>query len=392
MTSAAVLVTDGHLRPALAVVRSLGRAGYRPYVCSPRRRSLAGSSRYALADGQVPDPLSHPEALAEAVEALVRRWSVSLLLPISEEALSVLLSRGNRLRGTDVPFPPYDVFQKASDKRYVLALAESLGIATPEQVVVDDRDSLDGVQQELPPFPLVVKPARSVAGEGAERRKFGVTYAASRPELDRIIESLPSGAFPVLLQRRIEGPGTGVFFLIWESAVLALFAHRRVREKPPSGGVSVCAESVTADPSIVEQSRTLLAALNWRGPAMVEFKQESATGRYYLMEINGRFWGSLQLAIDAGVDFPRLLVAASLGESPTPVTAYPTGVRRRWWWGEVDHLLARLRGEEDPNGGGGRLKALRTFILPGRGTRHEVLRLDDPWPFVRESVDWFRRR
>ena len=105
MTSAAVLVTDGHLRPALAVVRSLGRAGYRPYVCSPLRRSLAGSSRHALANAQVPDPLSHPEAFAEAVEALAKCWSVSLVLPISEEALSALLPRGDHLPGVGLTLP-----------------------------------------------------------------------------------------------------------------------------------------------------------------------------------------------------------------------------------------------------------------------------------------------
>ena len=38
---------------------------------------------------------------------------------------------------------------------------------------------------------------------------------------------------------------------------------------------------------------------------MVEFKHDERDGVPKLMEINGRFWGSLQLAIDAGVDFPR---------------------------------------------------------------------------------------
>ncbi len=50
---------------------------------------------------------------------------------------------------------------------------------------------------------------------------------------------------------------------------------------------------------------------------MVEFKADARTGTPYLMEINGRFWGSLQLAIDAGVDFPAILVAAALG-APIP--------------------------------------------------------------------------
>lgn len=124
---------------------------------------------------------------------------------------------------------------------------------------------------------------------------------------------------------------------------------------------------------------------------MVEFKQDDATGVRYLMEINGRFWGSLQLAIDAGVDFPALLVAAALGEKTTPVLEYQVGVRVRWWWGEVDHLIARLRGN-DARGSGGRWQAIRNFVLPGKRVLNEVLRVNDPWPFLRETLDWVRRR
>src|SRR5678815_1154177 len=107
-----------------------------------------------------------------------------------------------------------------------------------------------------------------------------------------------------------------------EMCIRDRFAHRRIREKPPSGGVSVLSESVAADPETVRKSLALLSALDWNGTAMVEYKQDRVTGQRYLMEINGRFWGSLQLAIDAGVDFPALLVAAALGEHPAPVTQY----------------------------------------------------------------------
>ena len=124
---------------------------------------------------------------------------------------------------------------------------------------------------------------------------------------------------------------------------------------------------------------------------MVEFKEDRITGRRYLMEINGRFWGSLQLAVDAGVDFPTLLVSAALGGRPVPVTHYKLGVRERWWWGEVDHLLARLRGTSAP-GQGSRANAVRVFLRPGPGIRNEVLRADDPWPFVRETIAWLHGR
>jgi predicted ATP-grasp superfamily ATP-dependent carboligase len=129
---------------------------------------------------------------------------------------------------------------------------------------------------------------------------------------------------------------------------------------------------------------------------MIEYKVATATGTPYLMEINGRFWGSLQLAIDAGVDFPMLLTRLALGQRPAPVTTYRVGVRSRWFWGDVDHVVARLRRSPDklalPPGSRGRWGAVWDFLTSwGPASREEILRLDDPLPFLRESRTWLRQ-
>lgn len=387
----AVLVTDGHLRSSLAVVRSLGRAGYRVFVCSPRRRSLAGASRYAITESQIPGALAKPDAFADAVVDLVANWNIDVVIPMSEEAMLALLPASERMARVCIPFVPLEVFRQAADKRYVTELAATLGMAVPAQMVVEKADDVRSLADPPFSFPVVVKPSKSVAGETAARTKNAVSYATDREELVDRLSALPPASFPVLVQQRIEGPGTGIFLLRWNSATIAQFAHRRVREKPPSGGVSVCAESVAIDPSTAAAATRLLDALCWQGPAMVEFKQDARTGVRYLMEINGRFWGSLQLAIDSGVDFPALLVKAAMGNEITPALEYRVGVRLRWWWGEVDHLIARLR-RNYGRAFGGRWQAIRDFALPGRGARNEVLRSDDPRPFVRETLDWIQRR
>src|SRR2546421_10171674 len=109
------------------------------------------------------------------------------------------------------------------------------------------------------------------------------------------------------------------------------------------------------------------------------------------MEVNGRFWGSLQLAIDAGVDFPTLLVRCALGQEPPAQKAYRVGVRSRWFWGDVDHLYLRLTRSAAAlhleNGRRSRLAALIDFVRfrPGRD-RSEVWRWRDPAPFVVETL------
>jgi hypothetical protein len=161
----------------------------------------------------------------------------------------------------------------------------------------------------------------------------------------------------------------------------------------------VRAESVPLDPRLAEQAERLLRRFHWRGVAMVEFKQDQASGRTCLMEVNGRLWGSLQLAIHAGVDFPRLLVDAALNRAPAPVEAYRVGMRARWWWGEVDHVLARARrsasalalpaGQPVPSP-----LALAVDVLraPLSGVRGDVFQWRDPKPALRETLDWLRGR
>ena len=124
---------------------------------------------------------------------------------------------------------------------------------------------------------------------------------------------------------------------------------------------------------------------------MVEYKYNERTDEYVLMEINGRFWGSLQLAIDAGVDFPRLLVERALALRFPPVLEY-TEVVSRWEWGEIDHLIARVRRNPDL---WTLLRATGTVLkswllaLAGRNSA-EVFRWRDPAPFAIETVQWLR--
>jgi len=391
---ATVLVTDGEQRAALAVVRSLGRAGHTVYVCSSRSGSLAGASRYARGRFVVPSPLTDPEAFAADVIARCEACSADVLLPVTEAALLPLLDPAHRPANVRLPFPDFDAFRSACDKHYVTTIAKDLGIRVPAQVVLAEPSDAPPLDLR---FPVVVKSARSVVDSGRRRMRTGAVHAADAAALAAVVAEMPPAAYPLLVQERITGPGVGAFLLLWNGEVLASFCHRRLREKPPSGGVSVYAESVAPDAELLGAATALLKRLDWRGVAMVEFKRDLQTGEPYLMEVNGRFWGSLQLAVDAGVDFPALLVAAALGEEVTPVRSYRVGTRTRWFLGDCDHLIARLRYSNEqlalPPGTGGRLAAVRDWIAAFHpGVRSEVLRYDDPLPALREAIDWLRRR
>ena len=386
-----VLLTDGNERATLAAARSLVAAGYDVHVISHKRFSLAGASRGVRSHLITPDPLQDPVGYAVAVGTVAARCQAAVLLPVTDPAVEALLEyRGSLPEEVRIALPDLACYRAAADKVALISLAAAAGLAVPQSVVV--RSPAD-VGMPIPDswFPCVVKSHRSVVREERRRRSLPVTFVADPRGCERTLRALPAGAFPVLVQRRVRGPGEGLFLLRWQGRTVALFAHRRLREKPPAGGVSVYRESIPIPPELGEAGERLLASLNWNGVAMIECKRDERTGRHVLIEINGRLWGSLQLAIDAGVDFPALLVRCVLGGEVPVQGPYRVGVRSRWFWGDLDHLYLRLTRSaaalqlEAPSTS--RLGALVEFLRfrPGRD-RAEVWRWRDPAPFLLETL------
>jgi len=254
LMSPSVLVTDGQERSALAVVRSLGKAGCRVYVCSTTGRSLAGASRYCVADIKVPDAVTASRSFVAAVEGIVHERKIDVLIPISEGSLLSLLPEQHRLAGASVPFAASESFRRICDKETVLRTAARLGIATPPQHILASPADRAHFDPDSIRFPLVVKPARSLSDGNGARVRASVRHVADRAALDAALDSYRPESYPLLLQQRIDGPGVGVFLLLWEGEVLATFAHRRIREKPPGGGVNVYCESVRQSPDVIQRS------------------------------------------------------------------------------------------------------------------------------------------
>jgi hypothetical protein len=149
---------------------------------------------------------------------------------------------------------------------------------------------------------------------------------------------------PTLLQEFVPGDGYGIFALFSDGKPRAWFAHRRLRDVVATGSGSAFRESIPLDARMKTYAERLLTALRWHGVAMVEFKVDSRDGVPKLMEVNGRFWNSLPLAIAAGMDFPFLLYRLAIDGDIAPMNSYKVGVRSRWLLGDLRHLISVVQG------------------------------------------------
>jgi len=382
-----VLVLDGQTNQALACVRSLGRAGCDVLVAATRNRPLAAWSRFCRGRfklrGETP-------AAFQALRAWATARHITMVLPLTERSC-VLCNLDREVweqAGITVACPPDAVLRRAFDKAITIEAARACGVSVPPTRMPTSMNDAHAAVQELG-FPCVVKSRFSNAWNGTQfLADPGTGYVRDASELERAITAhRQADSWPVL-QAFVPGQGKGVFALFDHGRAVAWFAHERLRDVRPSGSGSSLRSSAALDPRLLGPAERLLTDMQWHGPAMVEFRDDGVHPPY-LMEVNGRFWGSLQLAVSAGADFPQWWLSIVRGRPVERRTNYVTGVTVRWLWGDVKRFLYILAGA--PSGYPGRYPSIGQGLreLFGRqppGTHLEAWDPDDRWPAVGEWV------
>lgn len=379
-----VLVLDANQRSSLAVTRSLGKlANIKIITADASADALAAHSRHSDEYVQHPSINDTPQEFQEWLINFVKSHQIEWVFPVTEVSSQTILQLQDRLLPCQIPFAKLDTVMKLADKWSLVELAKSIGIPCPATKYFNNAAEVN--VNDIAQYPIVVKPSLSKIYNGSTWINTAVHIASSEGALTKLLQDKDYlRDFPFMLQEFIPGHGAGVFALYDHGKPITFFAHRRLREKPPRGGVSTLSESAIPDPNLLAMVKELLDAAAWHGIAMVEFRV-AADGTPYLMEVNTRFWGSLQLAIDSGVDFPALLYRVCCREHIEPTHEYTEGKRLRWLLGDIDSLYLALRDSNFtwPQ----KLRRLLDFVTPHPfKTRHEINRWNDLGPA------WFELR
>jgi len=281
-------VTDGSYAHALAIVRALGRAeteitvGERATI--PRLRHVARWSRYCGRGFSYPDPDQTGGATVAALRELFSQQHYDVFMPVSLTMTELAVYHAHEFP-VGAMLPSTDAFDIAADKKRTFEFAQGLGIPIPLTFNAAEYSRLD--------LPCVIK-----------HRRSGALIAHRADDLSEILSTIGKKMDHYLAQEYIPGRnGYGYFGLFSEGHELGFYMHERLMQWPIEGGPSVVARSFYHD-ELREYGRCILAALNWTGVAMVEFKRSTRDSKFYLMEVNPKYWGSLDLAIRAGCNFP----------------------------------------------------------------------------------------
>ena len=308
-----VLVCEAQERFSIAVIRSLGLAGYPVHACSPQIHALGFHSKFTSSTSISP-PFSSNE-FSSWLREYCKNHNIKCIIPTENLLLEIrpdfkyfkhLLPLSHDESIVYSGLSKFDLFQTLLDK--YPNTSDQLTNLPPAILIekgkhVPDNDSFR--QLETPLFVKADGCHSSIGAESITQKVETVDQA-----LDLVKERLKQFD-KLLIQGFSPGVGVGVFLLFKQGRILAKFMHLRLHEIPIQGWSSY--RKSWWHQEIYEDAEIKLREMNWEGVAMMEYRWNRVTNKFSLIEMNGRFWGSLHLALYAEVDFPAILVDAFHG-------------------------------------------------------------------------------
>lgn len=374
----------------LSVIRSLGRQGLQVHVAWCQPDSPALRSRYVNKFQDLPF-CDAEGAWVGQLQQLLEREHYDLVMPTNEQSTRAIYLHRQQLephaRLYLMDEPAFDV---VFDKVKSGELAERLGLRVPKTRMVTQPSDVESLQSELA-FPLVLKPISSYDPHSPLERR-NVVKAYHHDELDQQTRRLlPAG--PFMVQENFIGRGVGVELLVYQGIILLAFQHERVHQ-PIRGGASSYRKSVPIAPDLLDASKKFVAAMNYSGVIMVEFLVNDAGTDWRFVEANGRFWGSLPLAVAAGADFPFALYQLWVHDQRKFEQSYRVGLYCRNPVSDALWFLQNLRADRsDPTLATLPLTTVLAevgHVLTGR-ERFDTFTFDDPLPAIAEPLRYLRR-
>lgn len=328
-----VLVTDSNYKHSLGIVKSLGKEGIKPYILSYKKGSLCSYSKYSNEEIIINKDYNKKELIKELL-----KYNIELIILVGTTSFMRIVPWKKDLINSHINIVTVDEKTQniAFSKKDTYLLAEKIGVPTAKTYYPKSFDELELMIQNIT-FPCVIKGLYEVGGNI-------VDYAYNDKELkSKYINicnkyNLNEESGLPMLQEYITGEGCA-FFAVYKNGKCGLtFQHRRIREYPVTGGASVCAESYKNE-KLEKYGKKLLDSLKWHGVAMVEFKLNNI-GEPILMEINPKFWGSTDLALEAGVNFPKALIDIHKGIEIEYSNNYKMPFKYHWpLHGDIMHAI-----------------------------------------------------
>jgi len=325
-----VLLTDGDYNNTYAMLRALKEKGLRVGILFHNVYSLAYLSK--LVDKRFfiktmlrknPDENKFKD-FKEEIVSILKYNEISVFMPVGNISFKFASCYKSELQEyCNVALVDEDIMTIAQDKSKTFNFAQKFNIPIPQTFRPETTEEINDIANEIS-YPCVIKKTNY--------NESGVVYCNNKSELIEnysLLHRKRKGDMSMpIVQEYIVGPGMGYYGIYKNGKCMGYFMHQRIHEFPITGGASTLAKSVN-DQELKSLGDKLLSNLNWHGVAMVEFKKDLNDGRFKLMEVNPKFWGSFELSHKSGINFAYLYYLVAMGKQ-VHESNYKNDVYFRW--------------------------------------------------------------
>jgi len=328
------IVTYARSWSSLAAVRSLGKRGLRVFSADTAPLGAATFSKYSYGSFVYPDPFNEKKFvsfLVKKCEEIREKYGGEILiLPIHEETYVLAKHAKKFPKYVNFVFSDFKTLNSVQNKGLLIGLAKKNKVNMPNSYLVKTSRDISKVEKKIR-YPVFIK---HFEGSGS----VGIFKADSVQEYRKILKKQK---FPLVVQEYVAGDDYCCCALFKNGKKIALFNYTAIQTYPVRGGTTVYRKNIS-HPGIDREAMKLLKGTKWTGVAELDFRVDKKTGKAYLIEVNPRFWGGLNQAVESNLDFPYLVWRMAEGHKLEEIKKFDQNVRTRNFAGALASTIQEM--------------------------------------------------
>lgn len=302
-----ILIPDGESIWTLPVIKCLAfRRDFRVFILSSKKWTAAKCSRSKFYYKHYPK--ADRESWLAIVNKEIESNAIDVVIPISEIESQFFIKNSHSLvaNAQVIPLASNVNFETATYKNRLGTFCEENHIAYPKSILFDNANDFFNKGGELK-YPVLLKPVHDLGGNG-------IVLFDSQKELEIFVSSKTETNDSFFIQEYIEGHDIDCSVLCLNGDILTYTIQKGflLGNNPfsPSHGIEFLDNK-----ELLEITKRLMKALNWSGIAHIDLRYDKVRECYCIIEVNARFWGTIEASRMANINFPVLLCDLTMGKN-----------------------------------------------------------------------------
>lgn len=360
-----VLIPDGDSTWSMAVIHCIMQVEiYSLFVLSNSKHTAAKYSKYTQYYKY--HNRSSKALWLDTIIKEVELNDIDIIVPIAEDEISFFIENRSKISDhtTVIPLPELSSFATASDKNALSEFCEIHKLPHPKSRLFSSNFKAESHSIDID-FPILIKPLDQKGGDGILKINDYTDF----------IKQIDSKNGDTFIQEYISGYDIDCSVLCSEGEIL-YYTIQKGNLKGHNDFAPQLGFELFENNTVRDVVKTIMSKLNWSGIAHLDLRYDEVSKRYFVIEINPRFWGSIGASLNAGVNFPHLAIQLALHNRIDEVHFKPTNYMR------LKGVIKSIRRQPG-------LILKRKYLLEHTEVN---LFIKDPLPTMYRFVEWLKRQ